>query len=146
MEAFRRALQEVPKSGEVWCEGARLFMTGPHKNLAQAKKFLQFAVYFTPQYGDSFIEYMRMDMMFTGGKKLKKLQELCFNSEPNYGTLWNYCKTCPYQSIHQVLEVAKAFLDNNHGPLSLDMKDQFQPTDDDRQKWLNLFSSELVKA
>jgi len=23
---FKRAIKEVPKSGEVWCEGARLFM------------------------------------------------------------------------------------------------------------------------
>lgn len=146
MEAFRKALQEVPKSGEVWCEGARLFMIGEHKNLLRAKKFLQFAVYFTPQYGDSFIEYMRMDLLLTGGKKLQQLKELCFNSEPNYGTLWNYCKTCPYQTTHQVLDVAKAFLDNHHALLSLYMEDQFQATDDDRQKWLNLFSSELVKA
>ena len=59
---------QVPKSGEVWCEGARLCMnpTSPNFNLRAAKRFLVFAAQFTPQYGDSFIEQMRLKMLIMG--------------------------------------------------------------------------------
>jgi len=57
-------LREIPKSGEVWCEGARLAMTNHpenrHSNLTQALKYLEFAIQFTPQYGDSFLEVIRV--------------------------------------------------------------------------------------
>jgi tetratricopeptide (TPR) repeat protein len=49
---FMQALNEIPKSGEVWCEGARLSMVNnpenPHYNPAQAEKCLEFAIQFTP--------------------------------------------------------------------------------------------------
>jgi len=62
MATFKRAVQEVPKSGEVWCEGARVYMNplGPHFNLRRAQKCLRFAVHLTPQYGDSFLELLRL--------------------------------------------------------------------------------------
>lgn len=51
-KTFIRSLQEIPKSGEVWCEGARLFMAkhleNPYYNLSIAKKYLEFAIQFTP--------------------------------------------------------------------------------------------------
>ena len=55
---FLCALLHVRKSGEVWCEGARVFMNpmSRHFNPRNAQRCLNFAVYFTPQYGDSFIE------------------------------------------------------------------------------------------
>jgi hypothetical protein len=47
-KTFIRALQEIPKSGEVWCEGGRLFMSNNPNNkyydLATAKKYLDFAI------------------------------------------------------------------------------------------------------
>ena len=61
-----RAIQEVPKSGEVWCEGARCHMNPLQLSsfdLSNAQKFLSFAVQFTPQYGDTFIEYLRLEMI-----------------------------------------------------------------------------------
>ena len=61
-----RAIQEVPKSGEVWCEGARCHMNPLQLSsfdLTNAQKFLSFAVQFTPQYGDTFIEYLRLEMI-----------------------------------------------------------------------------------
>lgn len=62
MAAFRRAVREVPKSGEVWCEGARVFMNplGAYFHLGRAQKCLEFAVHLTPQYGDSFLELLRL--------------------------------------------------------------------------------------
>lgn len=58
MQAFISALRHVAKSGEVWCEGARIFMnpSSRHFHLLNASKCLNYAVFFTPQYGDSFIE------------------------------------------------------------------------------------------
>ena len=59
--ALERALGKVPKSGEVWCEAARLALnpTSPFFNLEKARLFLDYAIQFTPQYGDSFLEYIR---------------------------------------------------------------------------------------
>mgnify|MGYP003647592278 CR=1 FL=1 len=50
MQLFQKALLEVPKSGEVWCEGARICLRrGDWRN---AHKYLDFAILFTPQVGD----------------------------------------------------------------------------------------------
>ncbi len=55
---FVYSLQFVAKSGEVWCEGARIFLNPCSSlfSLKNAAKCLNLAVFFTPQYGDSFIE------------------------------------------------------------------------------------------
>lgn len=55
---FRIALHYVAKSGELWCEGARIFLdpTSPHFSLHNAQIALNYAVIFTPRYGDTFIE------------------------------------------------------------------------------------------
>jgi len=51
-QTFITALNEIPKSGEVWCEGARLTMANnpanKHYDLKQAEKYLEFATQFTP--------------------------------------------------------------------------------------------------
>ncbi|CAM9403980.1 unnamed protein product, partial [Ectocarpus sp. 12 AP-2014] len=59
--SLKQALKEVPKSGEVWCEGARIHLNPLSKafDLETAGKYLGFAVQFTPQYGDSFMECLR---------------------------------------------------------------------------------------
>ena len=46
------------KSGEVWCEGARIFLnpTSSSFSIKNARIALNYAVFFTPQYGDSYIE------------------------------------------------------------------------------------------
>lgn len=55
---FIYSLQYVAKSGEVWCEGARIFLNPCSSlfSLSNAARCLNLAVFFTPQYGDSFIE------------------------------------------------------------------------------------------
>ena len=58
LKLFTKALRHVAKSGEVWCEGARIYLN-PCSSLfdvRSAVKCLNFAIFFTPQYGDSFIE------------------------------------------------------------------------------------------
>ena len=111
-QTFKQAVNEISKSGEVWCEGARLCLTAhpanPFFDLQLALKYLDFAVQFTPQYGDSFLEviracYLVKEMQRTTGQKcniidydtdqlLKKTKLNCLHCEPNYGVLWFYYK------------------------------------------------------
>ena len=58
LAVFRLSLRHVAKSGEVWCEGARIFLnpSSPLFHLRNAVKCLNLAVFFTPQYGDTIIE------------------------------------------------------------------------------------------
>lgn len=58
---FHEALKEVPKSGEVWCEGARIAMHAGR--LEEARRYLSFAVELTSQYGDTTIEFMRLQLL-----------------------------------------------------------------------------------
>lgn len=56
--SFLTAIRHVTKSGEVWCEGARVFLDPSSKHFSprNAALCLNYAVFFTPQYGDSYIE------------------------------------------------------------------------------------------
>lgn len=91
---FRQANRKIPKSGEVWCEGARLLMSPvSHRiDLEKAEKYLNFAIQFTPQYGDSFLELFKLYTIKGETEKLKELKNTCMHSEPNYGILWFYFK------------------------------------------------------
>lgn len=63
---IRHAITEVPKSGEVWCERARCQLNPLSVHcfdLNQAQRSLCFAIQFTPQYGDTFVEYVRLEML-----------------------------------------------------------------------------------
>lgn len=53
------------KSGEVWCEGARIHLNpfSPTFDLHAAGRHLSFAAKFTPQYGDSFLEQLRLHLI-----------------------------------------------------------------------------------
>lgn len=58
LHCFRLALRHVAKSGEVWCEGARVFLDpfSSHFSPSNASKALNYSAFFTPQYGDILIE------------------------------------------------------------------------------------------
>jgi hypothetical protein len=62
---LQRALNAVPKSGEVWCEGARLHLNpfSATFNLQRSRRHLFFATKFTPQYGDGFVETVRLEIL-----------------------------------------------------------------------------------
>ena len=81
-ETFMKAINEISKSGEVWCEGARLCMTNNLSNsfysLKNALQYLKFAILFTPQYGDSFIELIRICLTI---KKCLKERTLSIDEE-----------------------------------------------------------------
>ena len=63
--ALRRALLSVPKSGEVWCEGGRIHLNpfSATFDLDRARRCLYFAAKFTPQFGDSFVESLRVEIL-----------------------------------------------------------------------------------
>jgi len=110
---FQQALLEVPKSGEVWCEGARICLNPFSEcfNLKAAHNFLDFAIEFTPQYGDSFIEYLRLQMLMKAPEEeIERLWQLCINAEPNYGTLWFHCKSSVLLTTRQVMQGATELL------------------------------------
>lgn len=120
-KVFNEALNEVPKSGEVWCEGARLAL---HAGLLNdARRYLSFAVELTSQYGDTTIEFLRLKLLEqVEEKKIEakapssssamlppkivdpsiflsldfnqkdRLAQLCTYADPNYGPLWSFCK------------------------------------------------------
>lgn len=93
---FNKALKEIPKSGEVWCEGARLALSSHpanrHFNFSKAEGYLKFAIQFTPQYGDSFLECLRLYILTDQADKLRALKQTCIHSEPNYGVMWFFFK------------------------------------------------------
>lgn len=111
-KTFKQAYEKVPKSGEVWCEGARIRLNPLSRrfNLAKAQQCLKFAMKFTPQYGDSLIEFLRLDLLMKGPRikadEDKYLEQLCVNADPNYGPLWVHCKKDPLDSTRQVLKRA----------------------------------------
>ena len=98
---------------QVWCEGARICLN-PFSdcfNLDTATSFLDFAIEFTPQYGDSFIEYLRLQHLLGASEEsIDRLWQLCINAEPNYGTLWFHCKGSVLHTTRQVLELATALI------------------------------------
>jgi la-related protein 1 len=111
-EKFKSSCAKIPKSGEVWCEGARLVMNSKHPkyNLAKAKKYLEYALHFTPQYGDSFIEMMKLAIHQCDGKLLKETKYKCLFSEPNYGSVWFYGKNTVNDSAYDVWVRAKSII------------------------------------
>ncbi|EFA76592.1 hypothetical protein PPL_10361 [Heterostelium album PN500] len=125
LKVFRKALQFVPKSGEVWCEGARIALN--NNNLAEARKFLEFAIQFTPQFGDSFIELLRLEIMEKGFNcDISKLEQLCINADPNYGFMWLHCTVSVLDSPRQVLRNAKKLLIE----MSPKNRDEYEQTKD----------------
>jgi len=127
MQVFRTALSEVPKSGEVWCEGARIALQ--QKDFVSARKYINFAIQFTPQYGDSFIEYLRLELLEKGkdNADLKSVEQACVNADPNYGALWLHCKQNPLDSTRNVVRQAITLLseqsisDSNENPASVNL-------------------------
>ncbi len=107
-DTFKKAILKIPKSGELWCEGARIAMSDHPANryycLETAAKYLDFAVQFTPQYGDSFLEVIRVHRLIQQSElpphvkirsinQLRQARQSCLHSEPNYGVMWFFFKS-----------------------------------------------------
>ena len=65
-------------------------------DLEMARKYLEFAIQFTPQYGDSFLEMLKLSMLLPQNETTRELnnqvRQYCIHAEPNYGVLWFYFK------------------------------------------------------
>ena len=125
---FHAAVYQVPKSGEVWCEGARLYLNPLSSlfDLEKAADCLKYAMLFTPQYGDSLVESLLLAYLtqtrMTGpdgstmfqdasgvlSSKPPELLRACALSEPNYGMLWyQYKAECgEHATAREVLSAA----------------------------------------
>ncbi|CAE7663209.1 unnamed protein product [Symbiodinium sp. KB8] len=69
VDALAAAVQQVPKGGEVWLQAARQCMNplSLHYSTGRAAQCLLLALQFTPQYGDCFIEWARLDLLRWAG-------------------------------------------------------------------------------
>ena len=125
LRAFRRALCHVTKSGEVWCEGARIFLDPCCRafNLLNASKCLNYAVFFTPQYGDTFIEAIKLLILSSDrflefhacpnpcllSYLLRSMPQIVLFIkrasffEPNYGFLWFRAQPFMQSPLKEVL-------------------------------------------
>eukprot|EP00606_Chrysophyceae_sp_TOSAG23-5_P001046 GSChrysophyteH2.ASY1.ANO1.119.1 assembled CDS len=102
-DALLNALRNVPKSGEVWAEGARCRLNPLRYNcfdLGGAQKFLGFAIQFTPQYGDTFLELLRVEVL----AQVILPRVRCINADPNYGTLWDFNRMRPCDTPADILK------------------------------------------
>lgn len=134
-QTIERALLEIPKSGEVWCEAARLCMARHPANeffdLDKAQKYLDFAIQFTPQYGDSFLEVIRLGGLLRQASPrnaqranalLQATKRNCIHSEPNYGVLWFFFKNSVLDNAIEIWENASSSINNEQ------QRAQRQPT------------------
>ena len=90
MKALKKALHAVPKSGEVWCEAARIYLNpfSPSFDVDISSCYLDFATKFTPQYGDSFLEALRQEMVKT-----------IISSSSHVKDTVSYLQNCPEEDI-----------------------------------------------
>lgn len=74
LKIWREKIEEVPKSGELWCEGGRIY--AELREYENASKCFRTAIHFTPQYGDSFVEELKILLLrgrFLDVERLKKV-------------------------------------------------------------------------
>ena len=104
LRALRQSLRAVPKSGEVWGEGARVHLNpfSPMFDLERADQHLIFATRFTPQYGDSFLETLRLELMqkwvvpgvqaFIDGMEMRFKSPAVVNDDDVYSIVGEYAR------------------------------------------------------
>ena len=80
-------------------------------------KYLDFAVQFTPQYGDSFLEIIRLSHLQPQNLKIQKIlvksKQSCLHCEPNYGVLWFYHKESLLDNAYDIWHNALRETENN---------------------------------
>jgi la-related protein 1 len=104
---LRKAIEAVPKSGEVWCEAARIALNPLSRffNLAAAKRYLEFAYRFTPQHGDSLVEMVRVELLEKGANTdFREVRRRFLCSEGNYGLLFAFMRKAADRPLTEVFE------------------------------------------
>lgn len=103
------AINRVPKSGEVWCEAARIAMNPlcEYFSVDSAKQFLEFAYRFTPQHGDTLVEMIRAEMLEKGlYADLSNIRQKFVTSEGNYGQLFLFIRGIEERPMGEIFELA----------------------------------------
>ncbi len=82
--------------------------------------YLDYAMQFTPQYGDSFLEHLRLKMLTHGQNVELTLEsptaQKVVNADPNYGALWLQCRE---RVLHGARERARRLRARQHPDRSL---------------------------
>ncbi|TNJ27396.1 hypothetical protein GMRT_11272 [Giardia muris] len=106
---IRAAAAHCPKSADVWIEIARFYLNPTYDSfsLSIAEEAIAKAVYYTPQYGDTYIEWLRLITIKlvathsvhldqatndTLTEQIERCFHVCAEIKPTYGLLWNYVK------------------------------------------------------
>ena len=109
INVLKSSIQSVPKSGEVWCEAARIVLNPltEYFNTESARQYLDFAYRFTPQHGDTLIELLRVELLEKGfGTDLSLIRQKFISSEGNYGQLFLFIKHLNERSMNDVFDDA----------------------------------------
>lgn len=89
------SMNAAPKSGEVWCEAARIALNPmtEYFSTEAARQYLEFAYRFTPQHGDTLVEMLRMELLERGpNADLSAVRQRFITSESNYGQLFLFVR------------------------------------------------------
>lgn len=106
---LHNSIHSVPKSGEVWCEAARIAMNPltEYFNIEAARQYLEFAYRFTPQHGDTLIEMLRVELLEKGDNAdLSTVKQRFICSEGNYGQLFLFIRGLEECSMSEVFDRA----------------------------------------
>ena len=92
ISVFKLGVFVVPKSGEIYCEAAMIFSnpTSGFYNLQISLKLLNLSLQLTPQYGDSFVQALRVALLLNKPTLVSQYKHLIQNVQPNYGFEWNW--------------------------------------------------------
>lgn len=123
---IKAAIYHCPKSADVWVELARMFLNPAYNcfSISTAEDALTKAVYYTPQYGDTYIEWLRLlviKYLVYGtdiSSVVRQCLSLCVDMKPTYGNLWSYCKAktvhlgyCPVKDYNGPASITKSVID-----------------------------------
>lgn len=123
---IRASIYHCPKSADVWVELARMLLNPAYNcfNISIAEDALAKAVYYTPQYGDTYVEWLRLLVIkyLVYGADISSVVRqclgLCIDMKPTYGNLWSYCKAktvhlgyCPIKDYDGPASITKNIID-----------------------------------
>lgn len=102
---LEQGMAKIPKSGELLCELGRLYANplSSFYDPVKAQEYFSRAISYTPQYGDSIVELVRL--RFLEGRAdpdFTDIRMTCLKANPIFGFLWTVCKTLPSESTAQV--------------------------------------------
>lgn len=77
LKKWRSKIDKIPKSGELWCEGGRIYIE--LKQYLDAIRCFKAAIHFTPEYGDSFFELLKVYILQGSFLEIEELKKVCYH-------------------------------------------------------------------